>query len=188
MLIILLGCLLALLTAVSYFEKRMAWPYGHLEPQPQFNAISGYSSRWVEEARQAGFSFLGWAPDTKGPRYRVSYAMMVSPERDCFVIIGAGTLGNISVQGTWMYSPGTADRMFSSTDNQMCVEIDVLRCWRGQTGFSQHLCRSSACPQGDASSPKCNALSLQSGAVRLRILKNYEKSTFRQCVAQVGSK
>lgn len=117
---------------VARFEKRMVWPYGSPEPQPQFPDPSGYGARWVDEAVKAGFIFFGWAPDLKGPRYRVSYGLLVSPERDCFVVIGVGTILNITLRGTLLYTRATDGRVFYTTDNQSCVEIDVTRRWRSQ--------------------------------------------------------
>lgn len=113
-------------------EKRMVWPYGIPEPQPQFPDASGYAAQWVGEATSMGFSFLGWSSDLKGPRYRVSYAMLCSPERDCFVIVGAGTILGMSLRATWIYSRTSEGRVFCTTDNQNGVEIDIARRWRGQ--------------------------------------------------------
>lgn len=113
-------------------EKRMVWPYGSPEAQPQFTDSSGYGARWVGDALKAGFSLLGWSPDLKGPRYRVSYALLASPERDCFVIIGVGTILSMTLRGTWIYTCATDGRVFYTADNQSCVEIDVARRWRSQ--------------------------------------------------------
>ena len=110
----------------------MVWPYGSPAAQPQFSDASGYGARWVSEALKEGFSFLGWSPDLKGPRYQVSYALLASPERDCFVIIGVGTIMGIVLRGTWIYTRAVDGRVFYSTDNQSCVEIDVSRRWRSQ--------------------------------------------------------
>lgn len=124
--------LIVLLTVTARVEKRMVWPYGNPEPQPQFPDSSGYAVQWVGEAVRGGFSFFGWSPDLKGPRYRVSYALLCSPERDCFVIIGVGTILSMTLQGTWIYTRATDGRVFYTTDNQSCVEIDVARRWRSQ--------------------------------------------------------
>jgi hypothetical protein len=124
--------LIAMLTVTARIEKRMVWPYGTPEPQPQFPDSTGYAAQWVGDAARAGFSFFGWSPDLKGPRYRVSYALLCSPERDCFVIIGVGTILSMTLRGTWIYTHATDGRVFCSTDNQSCVEIDVARRWRSQ--------------------------------------------------------
>src|SRR5687767_9572405 len=99
-----------LLTLIARLEKRMVWPYGAPEAQPQFPDASGYGNRWVADALKSGFSFMGWSPDLKGPRYRVSYALLASAERDCFVIIGVGTIMNMVLRGTWLYTRATDGR------------------------------------------------------------------------------
>ncbi len=121
-----------LLAVTARLEKRMVWPYGKPEAQPQFPDSSGYGARWVDDSLKAGFSFLGWSPDLKGPRYRVTYALLTSPERDCFVIIGVGTILGMALRGTWIYTRAKDGRVFYTTDNQSCVEIDVARRWRSQ--------------------------------------------------------
>ncbi len=110
----------------------MVWPYGSPEAQPQLADASGYGVQWVDDALKADFSLLGWCPDLKGPRYQVSYALLYSSERDCFVIIGVGTIMSMPLRGTWIYTRTTDGRVFYTTDNQSCVEIDVLRRWRSQ--------------------------------------------------------
>lgn len=120
------------LTVVARLEKRMVWPYGNPEPQLQFADTSGYGTRWVAEALGIGCTFLGWAPDLKGPRYKVSYGFLASPEGDYFVIVGVGTILNIPLRGTWIYTRSTDSSVVYTTDNQSCVEIDVLRRWRSQ--------------------------------------------------------
>ena len=130
--IAIIGFFFVLQAVIARVEKRMVWPYGSPEAQPQFADSEGYRARCVAGALQAGFSFLGWLPDRKGPRYRVSYAMLVSPERDCFVIIGVGTILSMALRGTWIYTRATDGRVFYTTDNQSCVEIDVMRQWRSQ--------------------------------------------------------
>jgi hypothetical protein len=132
---ILIGLLLffiVFLTLMARLEKRMVRPYGSPEAQPQFADVSGYGARWVEDAVKSGFSFLGWAPDLKGPRYKVSYGLLTSPERDCFVIVGVGTIMSIPLRGTWIYTRATEGGVYYTTDNQSCVEIDVSRRWRSQ--------------------------------------------------------
>jgi hypothetical protein len=120
------------LTLVARFEKRMVWPYGQLDTQPQFSDTNGYGGRWVADAVRVGFTFLGWAPDLKGPQYRVCYAFLASPEGDYFVIVGIGTVINLPVRGTWIYSRGKDGSVYYTTDNQSCVAIDVSRQWRTQ--------------------------------------------------------
>jgi hypothetical protein len=128
----IIAFLFVLQAVTARLEKRMIWPYGSPETQPQFPDSTGYSARWIDDALKVGFSFLGWSPDLKGPRYRVCYALLVSPERDCFVIIGVGTILSMTLRGTWIYTRATDGRVFYTTDNQACVEIDVARQWRSQ--------------------------------------------------------
>lgn len=128
----IIAFLFALQVVTARLEKRMVWPYGNPEPQPQFPDSSGYSTQWIDDALKVGFCFLGWSPDLKGPRYRVCYALLVSPERDCLAIIGAGTILSMPLRGTWIYTRSTEGRVLCTTDNQACVEIDVARQWRNQ--------------------------------------------------------
>jgi hypothetical protein len=128
---------LVLQAVTARLEKRMVWPYGNPEAEPQFGDASGYGVERVTDALRAGFSLLGWVPDLKGARYRVSYALLTSPELDCFVIVGAGRVLSVPVRGTWIYTHLTNGTVFYSTDNQACVEIDVSRHWRS------HLVRAS---------------------------------------------
>ncbi len=139
--IAILGFFFVLQAVVARLEKRMVWPYGSPEAHPQFLDASGYGARWVGDALKAGFSFLGWSPDLKGARYQVSYAFSAAPERDCFAIIGVGTILSMPLRGTWIFTRATDGRVFYTTDNQSCVEIDVSRRWRSQ------LVRASTFPE-----------------------------------------
>ena len=118
-----------LLTVIFRVEKRMVWPYGELEREPQFGDSSGYRDARIKEATDDGFVLLGWSRDVKGPTYRVSYGVLVSPERDLLAMIGAGTLAKIPVQATWLYTPTQDGRCFYSTDKQSGVLIDLSRGW-----------------------------------------------------------
>jgi len=132
---ILIGILafwLVLLATIARFEKRLVWPYGEPEAQAQFPDSTGYADRWVNDALNAGFTFLGWCPDLKGPNYRLCYGLLVSPERDCFVIIGVGNILTMPLRGTWIYTRSAEGRVFYTTDNQSCIEIDITRRWRSQ--------------------------------------------------------
>ena len=120
------------LSIVFRLEKRMVWPYGELEATPYFGDPTGYGDRWVKDAVQAGFLMLGWARDIKGPTYRASYAMLVSPERDTFAVVGVGTVLNIRVQSTSLYNPTADGRTFCTTDNQTSVQIDLSGNWPSQ--------------------------------------------------------
>ena len=124
--------LVGMIAVVGRLEKRMVWPYGAPQERPPFADASGYAIRWANDALKAGFTFLGWAPDTKGPRYRISYAFLTSPERDCLVIIGVGSIMALTLRGTWIYTCAADGRTIYTTDNQSCVEIDVSRRWQSQ--------------------------------------------------------
>lgn len=119
-------------TVVFRLERRMVWPYGELEATPHFGDSTGYGARGVTDAIQAGFLFLGWARDLKGPMYRASYAMLVSADGQTFAVIGVGSLIKISVQTTWLHSPTMDGRSFYSTDKQAGVLIDLSRNWTNQ--------------------------------------------------------
>jgi hypothetical protein len=132
---ILIGLMLfwsVFLTVVFRLEKRMVWPYGDLESAPAFGDSLGYASGHVAEASAAGFKLLGWVRDVKGPTYRVNYAMLVSPERDIFAVIGAGTILKMPLTATWLHSPTVDGRSFYSTDQQTGVQIDLSHHWTNQ--------------------------------------------------------
>ncbi len=121
-----------LLTVIFRLEKRMVWPYSELDAAPQFPDSSGYALRCVADAAAVGFTLLGWARDLKGPKYRASYAMLISAERDIFAVIGAGSILNIPLAATWLYTPTADGRTFYSTDNQTAVQIDLSHDWTNQ--------------------------------------------------------
>jgi len=121
-----------LLTAIFRFEKRMAWPYGELQPEPPFADPTGYGAARVEEAVANGFTLLGWARDLKGPKYRVSYAMLISPDRNLFAIVGAGSILQIQLTATWLFTPTSDGRCYYSTDHQAGVQIDLSHHWTNQ--------------------------------------------------------
>jgi hypothetical protein len=121
-----------LLTVIFRFEKRMAWAYSELQPEPPYTDPTGYGAGRVAEAVAAGFALLGWARDLKGAKYRVSYAMLVSPDRDVFAIIGVGSVLQIPVAATWLYTHTADGRCFYSTDHQSGVQIDLSHHWTNQ--------------------------------------------------------
>ena len=111
----------------------MVWPYGELQGRPQVDDSSGYGTRWVAEALQAGFVLLGWAPDLKGSRYQLSYAFLIAPERNAIAIVGVGRIFGMPLRGTWIHTPSIDGRhAWYSTDNQACVEVDISGCWKSQ--------------------------------------------------------
>jgi hypothetical protein len=120
------------LTVLFRLEKRTVSPYGELESTPSFGDPTGYAARWVADAVQAGFVLLGWARDTRGSTYKCSYALLVSADRTIFMVISAGTILNIPMQGTWLHTPALDGRSFNTTDKQAGVQIDLSRNWTNQ--------------------------------------------------------
>jgi hypothetical protein len=120
------------LTIIFRLEKKMIWPYGELGAVPPFGDATGYGQTWVTSAMDHRFKFLGWAPDVKGPTYQVSYAMLVSPERDTFAIVGVGTVMKIPLHGTWLHTPAVDGRSYFSTDNPAGLQLDMSGDWRCQ--------------------------------------------------------
>ncbi len=123
---------LTFITLAYRFEKRMTWPYSDLQSQPQFEDPSGYGLRRVAEATQAGFTLLGWSHDLKGGIYRVNYALLISLDRTILAVVGAGKMGKLPLQATWLHSPTADGRSFYSTDRQSGVQIDLSGNWTSQ--------------------------------------------------------
>ncbi len=123
---------LVLITVTYRLEKRLTWPFIAPQSQPPYDDSTGYAGRWVNDAVQTGFTMLGWSCDPRGGIYRVSYALLVSPDRTVFAVIGAGALGKIPLQATWLYTPTADGRSFYSTDKQSGVQIDLSKNWTGQ--------------------------------------------------------
>jgi len=127
--------LFLLLTIVFRAEKRAVWPFGELEAAPAFGDPSGYATRWVNEATQAGWRMLGWARHLGSgtAAFRVNYAIMVSPQHDTIAVIGTGTVfERIPLRATWLWTPTAEGRTVYSTDNQSGVQIDLSHDWKGQ--------------------------------------------------------
>ena len=120
------------LTIVFRLEKRTVSPYGELENAPSFADPTGYAARWVADAVQAGFVLLGWARDVRGSVYQCSYALLVSADRTTLMVISAGTIMKIPMQGTWLHTPAMDGRSFNTTDKQAGVQIDLSRNWTNQ--------------------------------------------------------
>lgn len=132
MLLGIFAILIVIQTIVGRAEKRMVWPYGTPTVAPQFPDETGYGMQSVLAAGHLGFILLGWAPDMKGPKYRMTYALMVSPARDSFIVIGIGSIFGMNLRGTWIHTPSVDGRSFCTTDNQSCVEVDPSRSWFSQ--------------------------------------------------------
>ena len=99
---------------------------------PFFGDPTGYGGLTVEEAQRAGFSLLGWARDLKGPLYKASYAMLISPDRSVFVVVGIGKVGHITLQATTLFTFASDGRAFYTTNNQAAVQLDLSRNWTSQ--------------------------------------------------------
>jgi hypothetical protein len=123
---------LVFLTIVFRLEKRMVWPYSDPEAQPPFSLPHGYAQPWVSDAVSAGFKLFGWSRDLKGATYRVAYAMLVSPDRSTFAVVGEGSILNMKLAGTWLHTPTSDGRSFYTTDKQAGVQIDLSRDWTNQ--------------------------------------------------------
>ena len=120
------------LTLIHCIEKRMVWPYGELQMQPHFDDSTGYTTACVASAVAVGFSQLGWMRDMKGENYRISYAILVSPDRSTLAVIGAGHIFSLPLHGTWLHTPSSDGRSYYSTDKQAGVQLDVSRHWSNQ--------------------------------------------------------
>jgi hypothetical protein len=133
MVFIVIYCLFFVLqVVVGCWEKRLNWPYGAPEPQPRTGDPNGYGYARVSEALQNGFLCFGWCPDLKGEKYQVSYAMLVSPDRQFFVVIGTGTIFGLTLDTSWIFSRTLDDRLYYSTDHQNGAVIDISRLQRCQ--------------------------------------------------------
>ena len=128
----LLGFWYGLQVLLFRIEKYKIWPYGQPQDDPHYPDPTGYGARRLSEAVEVGFSFLGWVPDIKGKQYQTTYAMLISPDQTCFVLIGIGKVLRMPVQGTWMYTATTDNRVFYSVDHQSCVETDLSGTWFNQ--------------------------------------------------------
>jgi hypothetical protein len=120
------------LTIVFRLEKRTVSPYGEMGSSPCFGDPTGYGASWVGEAVRAGFVFLGWTRDSRGPIYRCSYALLVSADRTTFAVVGVGTILKIPLQATWLHTPAMDGRSFNTTDKQSGVQIDLSGNWTNQ--------------------------------------------------------
>src|SRR5208282_102607 len=94
---------IALITVTGRLEKRLVWQYGDLGTQPPYPDVAGYAGQWTNQALQSGFILLGWAPDPRMPNYRQNYALLVSPERDCFVVVCSGNIFTLKSQSATIY-------------------------------------------------------------------------------------
>ena len=123
---------LALLIIIHRVEKRLVWPYSEPQANPHFPETSSYAEYWAADAAHAGFSFLGWVRDIKGDKYRVDYALLISPDHTTLATIGSGFLMKMPVQGAWLHTPAIDGRLFYSTNQLAGVQIDMSRNWISQ--------------------------------------------------------
>jgi hypothetical protein len=123
---------IVLITVTGRFEKRLVWQYGNLGTLPPYPDVSAYARKWTDEALACGFILLGWALDPRAPNYRQNYALLVSPERDCFVVVCSGTIFNLKSQSVSIYTPTQNGKVYYTTANQNGAQIDLLGHWMGQ--------------------------------------------------------
>jgi hypothetical protein len=123
---------IAAITLTGRLEKRLVWQYGDLGTQPPYPDVSSYAERWTNQALQSGFILLGWAPDPRMPGYRQNYALMISPERDCFVVVCSGNIFKLISQDLTIYTPTQNGKVYYTTASQNGVQIDLLGHWMGQ--------------------------------------------------------
>lgn len=108
---------------VACFEKRLIWPYGRIaEGDPRAPPAQPYHRGVAREAEALGFSPLGIFQDRRGRLYRVRYEFWLSRERDVLAMVGAGALGAVPVQSTWLYTALADGRVAVSTDHQAAME------------------------------------------------------------------
>ena len=84
-----------------------------------------YISKCRNSAESEGFTYLERRYDGKGKRYKIAYGFLISSDHNTLVIIGAGTLVNISVNGMWFISKDVHGNCFITVTNQNAVEYDL---------------------------------------------------------------
>ncbi len=130
--IVLPAVFIVSITVTGRLEKRLVWQYGDLGTQPPYPDVSGYAEQWMHQALQCGFVLLGWAPDPRMPNYRQNYALMVSPERDCLMVVCSGNIFTLKSQSVTIYTSTQNSKVYYTTANQNGVQIDLLGHWMGQ--------------------------------------------------------
>ncbi len=123
---------IALITVTGRLEKRLVWQYGDLGTRPPYPEVAGYAEQWTNQAFQSRFILLGWAPDPRMPHYRQNYALLVSPERDCFVVVCFGNIFKLRSQSATIFPPPQDGKVYFTTANQNGAQIDLLGHWMGQ--------------------------------------------------------
>ena len=123
---------ITLITVTGRLERRLVWQYGDLGTQPPYPDVAGYAEQWTNQALQCGFILLGWAPDPRMPNYRQNYALLVSPERDCLVVVCSGNIFKLKSQSVTIHTPTQNGKVYYTTANQNGAQIDLLGHWMGQ--------------------------------------------------------
>jgi hypothetical protein len=128
----------------ALFEKRIVWPYGPIRKDEaeierlsssDDREISNYIIRFINDAAQEGFEYLGYCNDIKGSKYKIVYHFLVSPDKYTLAIIGGGKILWMRVWGTWLFSKFYDETCYYSVDNQSGIETDMSKLWHDQLIF-----------------------------------------------------
>jgi hypothetical protein len=131
LLILAIPAFFLVVTAIAaIFEKRPVWFFSEPE-EPAAAPRGSYRADRFRQALEAGFLPLGFVRDVRG-KYQIGYELLVSPGRDCFAVIGEGTIWSIPIRGVVLNTPTADGRLFYSTDSQSCVEVDLSGRWKSQ--------------------------------------------------------
>jgi hypothetical protein len=129
----------------AFFEKRMVWPYGpvrkdEIEAQSMRAGddqdANNYIIRFINDALEKGFEYLGCFNDAKGGKYKIVYHALVSPDKYTLAIIGGGKVFGMRVWGTWLFSKSDNEHGYYSVDKQSCIEKDISKLWHDQLVFA----------------------------------------------------
>jgi hypothetical protein len=129
---VILAFFLVLTVITARIEKRMVCPYGELAPEPPYQDIADYGKQWVNKAVQSGFIFLGWAADSRTPHYRLNYAFLASPERDCLFVICCGNIFKLNSRSTVLHTRTADGKVYYTSEQQNGVHIDLIGHWMSQ--------------------------------------------------------
>ncbi len=66
------------------------------------------------------------------PNYRQNYALLVSPEKDCLVVVCSGNILKLKSQGVTIHTPTQNGKVYYTTATQNGAQIDLLGHWMGQ--------------------------------------------------------
>ncbi len=137
--VLVVAVLFAFTAVVWRWERRLVWPYApqtlpNGDPRdPAFRAtvvvtpepaaggsrvlLSPRVVRVGVDAHGFGFDWLGLFRDAKGPLYKVLYEFWYSKDRSVLLILGAGSVAGVQLEGSWLYSPLPDGRMIATIDN-----------------------------------------------------------------------